>query len=103
MSKPLQRVRGTQDILPELESRFDWVRTQAREIGELYGFSAIETPIFEMTEVFHRTLGETSDMVHKETYTFADRGGDSITLRPEGTAGIARGFFQEGLATKPPP
>lgn len=102
MSKSLQRVRGTQDILPEIENRFHWIREQARLLGSRYGFSSIETPIFEMSEVFHRTLGESSDMVHKETYTFLDRGGDSITLRPEGTAGIARAFIQEGLAQKLP-
>ncbi len=102
MTKSLQRVRGTQDILPELEIKFHWIREQARSLGNKYGFSAIETPIFEMSEVFHRTLGETSDMVHKETYTFLDRGGDSVTLRPEGTAGIARAFVSEGLAQKLP-
>lgn len=102
MSKTLQRVRGTQDILPQLERKFRWIREQAQHLGQLYGFSAIETPIFEMSEVFHRTLGEASDMVHKETYTFLDRGGDSITLRPEGTAGIARAFISEGLAQNLP-
>lgn len=102
MTKTLQRVRGTQDILPELEVKFHWIREQARNLGKQYGYSAIETPIFEMSEVFHRTLGETSDMVHKETYTFLDRGGDSVTLRPEGTAGIARAFVSEGLAQKLP-
>lgn len=102
MTKSLQRVRGTQDILPELEVKFHWIRELARSLGKQYGFSAIETPIFEMSEVFHRTLGETSDMVHKETYTFLDRGGDSVTLRPEGTAGIARAFVSEGLAQKLP-
>ncbi|MFN8847113.1 MAG: histidine--tRNA ligase [Bdellovibrionales bacterium] len=102
MSKALQRVRGTQDILPDLEFRFNWIREQARHLGQIYGFSGIETPLFEMSEVFHRTLGESSDMVHKETYTFLDRGGDSITLRPEGTAGIARAFIQEGLAQNLP-
>jgi histidyl-tRNA synthetase len=102
MSKSLQRVRGTQDILPELEIKFHWIKEQARLISSKSGFSAIETPMFEMSEVFHRTLGETSDMVFKETYTFLDRGGDSITLRPEGTAGIARAFISEGLAQKLP-
>ena len=102
MTKSLQRVRGTQDILPELETKFHWIKEQARLISSKSGFSAIETPMFEMSEVFHRTLSETSDMVFKETYTFLDRGGDSITLRPEGTAGIARAFISEGLAQKLP-
>lgn len=102
MSKALQRVRGTQDILPELSLRFRWIEQLAWSWAQNFGYGEIDTPIFEMSEVFHRTLGETSDMVHKETYTFLDRGGDSITLRPEGTAGIARSFISEGLAQKLP-
>lgn len=102
MSKTLQRVRGTQDILPELSLRFRWIEQQAWKLAQNFGYGEIDTPIFEMSEVFHRTLGETSDMVHKETYTFNDRGGDSMTLRPEGTAGIARAFISEGLAQKLP-
>ncbi|MFN8791580.1 MAG: histidine--tRNA ligase [Bdellovibrionales bacterium] len=102
MSKTLQRVRGTQDILPELSLRFRWIEQLAWSWAQNFGYGEIDTPIFEMSEVFHRTLGETSDMVHKETYTFLDRGGDSITLRPEGTAGIARSFISEGLAQKLP-
>lgn len=102
MSKTLQRVRGTQDILPELSRQFRWIEQIAWTHAQNFGYGEIDTPIFEMSEVFHRTLGETSDMVHKETYTFQDRGGDSITLRPEGTAGIARAFISEGLAQKIP-
>ena len=70
----------------------------AYKTAKNYGFKEIETPIFEFSEVFHRSLGETSDAVSKETYTFTDRGGDSITLRPEGTAGVVRSFVSEGLA-----
>ncbi|MDP7667754.1 MAG: ATP phosphoribosyltransferase regulatory subunit, partial [Rhodospirillales bacterium] len=62
-----------------------------------YGFTEIATPVFEFTEVFARTLGETSDIVTKEMYTFADRSGDSVTLRPEFTAGVARAFISNGL------
>ncbi len=102
MSKSLQRVRGTQDLLPELSLRFRWIENTAWTLAHNFGYGEIDTPIFEMSEVFHRTLGEASDMVHKETYTFLDRGGDSITLRPEGTAGIARAFISEGLAQKLP-
>lgn len=68
----------------------------------LYGYGEIETPIFEFSEIFHRTLGETSDVVSKETYTFLDRGGESLTLRPEGTAGVARAFVSEGMAQNLP-
>jgi histidyl-tRNA synthetase len=98
----LQPVRGTQDILPELARAFRVIDSLACEKANLYGYEEIHTPIFEFSEVFHRTLGETSDMVSKETYTFLDRGGDSLTLRPEGTAGIARAFITNGLAQNLP-
>lgn len=101
-SSRMQRVRGTQDFLPEQNVNFRWVETTAREMSKLYGFGEIQTPILEFTEVFSRTLGETSDVVQKETYTFVDRGSDSLTLRPEGTAGIARAFISEGLAQSLP-
>lgn len=93
----LQPVRGTHDILFEEYRLFNHVVSKAREISALYGFAQIATPIFEFTEVFKRTLGEESDVVGKEMYTFDDRGGDSITLRPEFTAGIARAFISNGL------
>ncbi len=97
MSK-LQPVRGTRDILPEENRRFRQVTETFRGVAGNFGFEEIATPIFEFTEVFARTLGETSDIVSKEMYTFEDRGGDSITLRPEYTAGIARAFISGGLA-----
>lgn len=101
MSK-LQRVRGTRDIMPEENNIFRFVEGCAYSTALLYGYGEIETPIFEFSEVFHRILGETSDVVNKETYTFLDRGGESITLRPEGTAGVARAFVSEGLAQNLP-
>ena len=70
---------------------------KARENIEKYGFEEIETPIFEFTEVFARNLGDTSDIVTKEMYCFNDRGGESLTLRPEGTAGVVRSFISEGM------
>lgn len=97
-----QRVRGTRDLLPAENKAFRFIDQKALEIALRYGYGEIETPIFESTDVFHRTLGETSDVVHKETYTFQDRGGDSITLRPEGTAGVARAFVSEGMAQNLP-
>ncbi len=97
MSK-YQSVRGTRDLLPQLKRVFRQIDKTAHESAQHYGFGEIETPIFEFSDVFHRSLGETSDAVSKETYTFADRGGDSITLRPEGTAGVVRSFISEGLA-----
>jgi len=94
----LQSVRGTHDLLPDDSRRHRRVEETAFAIARRYGFGEIVTPIFEFTEVFSRTLGETSDVVTKEMYTFADRSGDSITLRPEGTAGVARAFISGGLS-----
>jgi histidyl-tRNA synthetase len=101
MSK-YQSVRGTRDLLPELKQTFRLIDETAYKTAKNYGFKEIETPIFEFSDVFHRSLGETSDAVSKETYTFTDRGGDSITLRPEGTAGVVRSFVSEGLAQHAP-
>lgn len=98
----LQPVRGTHDLLPEDSRRHRWIVDTAHRVAASYGYGEISTPIFEFTEVFARTLGETSDVVTKEMYTFADRSGDSITLRPEGTAGVARAFISGGLAQSLP-
>ncbi len=101
MSK-YQSVRGTRDLLPDLKGRFRYIEQTAFQCAQNYGFKEIETPIFEFSDVFHRSLGETSDAVSKETYTFTDRGGESITLRPEGTAGVVRAYISEGLAQHNP-
>jgi histidyl-tRNA synthetase len=93
----LRPVRGTHDLLGEDMRRHRHVHETARAIAGRYGFSEIETPIFEFTEVFARTLGDTSDVVTKEMYTFTDRGGERLTLRPENTAGVARAFITNGL------
>ncbi|MBT5297640.1 MAG: histidine--tRNA ligase [Rhodospirillaceae bacterium] len=98
----LQPVRGTHDILPDDFRLQKSVADCAAEIAGRYGFKEITPPVFEFTEVFARTLGDTSDIVTKEMYTFEDRGGDSITLRPEFTAGIARAFMSNGLAQEIP-
>lgn len=98
----LQPARGTRDLLPAENLSYRFVEETAYSLSRKYGFSEIETPIFEFSDVFHRTLGETSDMVSKETYDFNDRGGDKLTLRPEGTAGVARAFISEGLAQSLP-
>jgi histidyl-tRNA synthetase len=94
----LQPVRGTHDLLPDEARRHRYVEERAFAVTSLYGFGEIVTPIFEFTEVFARTLGDTSDIVTKEMYTFTDKGGDSLTLRPEGTAGVCRAFISGGLA-----
>jgi histidyl-tRNA synthetase len=98
----LQPVRGTHDLMPEDTRRHRFVEDTAFATARRYGYGEIATPIFEFTEVFARTLGETSDVVTKEMYTFADRSGDSLTLRPEGTAGVARAFISNGLAQQLP-
>ena len=94
----LQPVRGTHDILPEEMRRHRAVVDTARDVAERFGYGEIETPIFEFSEVFKRTLGDTSDIVTKEMYSFTDRGGEMLTLRPEGTAGVARAMISGGLA-----
>ena len=94
----LQPVRGTHDLLPEDCLRHRRVTEVFRGLALRFGFGEIATPIFEFSEVFKRTLGETSDVVTKEMYSFTDRGGDEITLRPENTAGIARAFISGGLS-----
>lgn len=98
----LQPVRGTHDLLPDDSRRHRRVEETAFDVVRRYGFGEVVTPIFEFTEVFSRTLGDTSDVVTKEMYSFTDRGGESITLRPEGTAGVARAFISGGLAQSLP-
>lgn len=93
----LRPARGTHDLLGEEIRRHRHVAETGREIARRYGYGEIATPIFEFTEVFQRTLGETSDIVTKEMYTFEDRGGDRITLRPENTAGVVRAVVTGGL------
>ncbi len=98
----LQPVRGTRDILPDERQRHRFIEETAREAAQRYGYAEIATPIFEFSDVFKRTLGDTSDIVTKEMYTFTDKGGDEVTLRPEGTAGVARMLISGGLAQNLP-
>ncbi|MCB2099580.1 MAG: histidine--tRNA ligase [Rhodobacterales bacterium] len=93
----LSPVRGTKDLIFDDARRMRRVADTGRAVAALYGYDEIATPVFEFTNVFARTLGDTSDIVTKEMYTFEDKGGDSLTLRPEGTAGIARAFISNGL------
>ena len=95
MSK-VQKPRGTQDMIGEAAARFDHVVETFNRVRKLYGFGRVEVPVFESTAVFARSLGETTDVVAKEMYSFEDRGGDSLTLRPEFTAGIARAYIENG-------
>lgn len=98
----LQPARGTRDIYGKDLSAFLFVENTARDFAKRYGFGEIQTPVFESTEVFARGVGETSDIVSKEMYTFTDRGGESFTLRPEGTAGVVRAFISEGMEQNQP-
>ena len=100
--RPLQPVRGTQDLLPEAARRHRQVSETARAAAELYGFAEMATPIFEFTEVFARPIGEHTDIVAKEMYTFSDRGGEEVTLRPENTAGVVRAVLSNGLVQSVP-
>ncbi len=98
----LQPPRGTHDLIADDQRRYGRVVETARNVTSLYGFDEWATPVFEDTRVFSRTLGDTSDVVTKEMYTFDDRGGESITLRPEGTAGICRALVTNGLTQSLP-
>ncbi len=91
-------VKGTRDLLPPDTRAWNRVEAVARDVFALYGFDEIRTPVLESTELFVRSVGESSDIVHKEMYTFKDRGDRSVTLRPENTAGVARAFVEHGLS-----
>ena len=102
MARPkLTAVRGVKDILPEESLSWRGAERLAREIFARYGYGEIRVPVFERTELFARGIGEESDIVSKEMYTFTDKGGDSITLRPEATASICRAYVQNGLYNRP--
>lgn len=89
--------KGTKDVLPENSFKWQFVESVARDTAKLFNAKEIRTPVFEHTEVFARGVGETTDIVNKEMYTFLDKGGRSITLKPEGTAGVVRAFVESGL------
>src|SRR6185437_6715314 len=95
MSK-INAPRGTVDTLPTESWKWQIVERIARDVATIYDFGEIRTPVFEHTELFHRGVGEASDIVNKEMYTFDDRGGRSITLRPEGTSGVVRAMIESG-------
>lgn len=99
----LQTPRGTADILPAEQAYWSYVTTHFKRICEAYGYGEIRTPVFEDTRLFQRTVGEGTDIVEKEMYTFSDRGGDSLTLRPEGTAPVVRAYLEHGMHRLPQP
>ncbi len=97
MAKNLQSVRGMRDILPEQSASWQYIENIARELFTSYGYNELRSPIIESTDLFKRSIGDTTDIVEKEMYTFDDRNGDSLTLRPEGTASTVRAGIQHGL------
>lgn len=99
----LQKPKGTKDLLPDESYKWQFVEEKVKKVFENSGFREIRVPVFEYTELFQRGVGETTDVVQKEMYTFEDKGGRSITLRPEGTAGAVRAYLENGLASKPSP
>ena len=97
MALVTKAIKGTQDVLPAASHENQYVEQTMLRIADRYGFHEIRTPVFEHTELFQRGVGDTTDVVQKEMYTFEDKGGRSITLRPEGTAGAVRSFLEHGL------
>lgn len=103
MSLLTKAARGTCDLLPADSYKNRFVESTMLEIANNFGFKEIRTPVFEHTELFNRSVGETTDVVQKEMYTFNDNGGRSVTLKPEGTAGAVRAFLEHGLFNEPMP
>lgn len=95
--------KGTKDVLPTQSHKWQYIENVARETARVFNYKEVRTPVFEHTELFLRGVGETTDVVNKEMYTFEDKGGRSVTLKPEGTAGVARMFIENGLASSPLP
>ncbi|MDP2931397.1 MAG: histidine--tRNA ligase [Chloroflexota bacterium] len=95
--------RGTTDILPEEQVYWRYIEQKAASLAQLYGYERIDTPVFEETGLFTRSVGENTDIVQKEMYTFEDRGGNSLTLRPEGTAPVCRAYLEHGMNNLPQP
>lgn len=95
-------IRGFHDILPEDIKRWHHIEEEAKSVFELHGFSELRMPVLEFTEIFARSLGSTTDIVEKEMYTFTDRDGSSLTLRPEGTAGVVRAYIENSMWAKSP-
>lgn len=93
----IQAIRGTKDILPDTIYLWHFLFDKFKEVSKKFDYTEIRTPIFEKTEVFHRSIGEGTDIVNKEMYTFTDKGGESITLRPEATASLVRSIIQNAL------
>ncbi len=99
----IQKLKGTKDIIPGEIEKWQYVESQVTELMKDFNYSEIRVPVIEATELFQRGVGETTDVVQKEMYTFEDKGGRSISLRPEGTAGVVRAYVEDGLSSQPSP
>ena len=99
----IQAPKGTRDVTPQESYKWQYIEGMARDICAAYGYREVRTPVIEHTELFLRGVGDTTDIVQKEMYTFDDKGGRSITLKPEGTAGVARMFLENGLFNEAQP
>lgn len=98
-----QAPRGTVDVLPQEQKYWRYIERQAVGLCQRFGYQRIDTPMFEAASLFVRTVGGETDLVQKETYTFEDRGGDPLTLRPEGTAPVCRAYLEHGMSSLPQP
>lgn len=99
----IQKLKGTKDIIPGEIEKWQYVEKQVTDVMKAFNYSEIRVPVIEATELFQRGVGETTDVVQKEMYTFEDKGGRSISLRPEGTAGVVRAYIEDGLSSQPSP
>jgi histidyl-tRNA synthetase len=97
----IRGIKGVKDILPDESGRWQLIESTARRLAETYGFREIRIPVFEVTELFARSIGTSTDIVEKEMYTFQDRDGTSLTLRPEATAGAVRAYIEHNLSASP--
>jgi histidyl-tRNA synthetase len=99
----LKAPRGTTDLLPEEQKHWQHIKEKCAALSQSCGYSRLDTPVFESSGLFHRSVGEGTDIIEKETYTFQDRGGDMMTLRPEGTAPVCRSYLEHGMQNLPQP
>lgn len=99
----IQLVKGMKDVLPDEQYYWQWLREKVEQFAKNYGYGRIDTPVLEFTSLFKRSVGEETDIVSKEMYSFVTEGGDKLSLRPENTAGVARAFIEHGMINKPQP
>src|SRR3989338_9635648 len=99
----IQLVRGMRDILPKEQNYWQWIRDEARKTSDAFSFGRIDLPVIEYTKLYERPLGPTSDVVSKEMFSFVDRSGLKVSLRPEGTAGVVRAYLEHGMQSQPQP